>query len=257
MKDLVEQVVLIAKKAGDEILDVYQSDDFGESKKSDQSPLTKADKAANDAIVKGLSETSDLPIVSEENEIREINGKKFWLVDPLDGTKEFIKRNGEFTVNIALIDNGEPVLGVVHAPVLNVFYIGSEHGAFKIDNNKKTKINAKFKDKKIKVVASRSHLNEATNKFLEQINDYELISMGSSLKLCLVAEGKAAIYPRLAPTCLWDTAAADAVVRAAGGSVRDENGKTLSYRLTKDMLNPFFIVLAKNSNYLGIQNNAH
>lgn len=242
------QLIEIAKLAGNAIIDVYNSDDLGIESKGGEVPLlTKADKLANDIIITELKKISKLPIISEENNLRNIIDDTFWLVDPLDGTKEFVKRNGEFTVNIALIENEEPIMGVVYAPVLDVLYFGSKRGgAYKLSRGKKEQIKAEFKGKEIKVVTSRSHKDKKTTEYLEKLGKYDEVRMGSSLKLCLVAEGVAAVYPRLGPTCLWDTAAADAIVRAAGGSVRDIEYRPLVYTPSKSINNPFFIVRCNN-----------
>ena len=252
MKELLDNIVNIAKQAGDAIMTVYNSDDFNVELKNDDSPLTKADIAANDIIVAALEElTPDIPILSEESakapyETRK-EWTKFWLVDPLDGTKEFIKRNGEFTVNIALIKNGKPILGVVYAPALKHTYSGAEGlGAFKQEENnpaQEIKV-ADHRNQKLKVVASRSHAGPDLQAFLDKLEDYDVISMGSSLKLCLVAEGKAHLYPRLGPTMEWDTAAADAIVRASGGQVTQLDNTLLVYN-KQDLLNPYFMVAGK------------
>ena len=254
MKQLLNNIVNIAKQAGDAIMTVYNSDDFNVELKNDDSPLTKADIAANDIIVAALTKlTPDIPILSEESakapyETRK-HWTKFWLVDPLDGTKEFIKRNGEFTVNIALIENGKPILGVVYAPVLEHTYSGAEGlGAFKQEENnpaQEIKV-ADHRNQKLKVVASRSHAGPDLQAFLDSLDDYDVISMGSSLKLCLVAEGKAHLYPRLGPTMEWDTGAAHAVVNAAGGQVTDLDKEPLQYN-KENLLNPYFIV--KNGSF--------
>lgn len=244
--ELLDKVVIIAKKAGDKIMEVYESRDFDVATKSDESPLTKADLAANEIITSKLKEISDLDIVSEEGR-HETKSEKFWLVDPLDGTKEFIKHNDEFTVNIALVENGAPILGVVYAPAKNLLYFGAKNfGSFKIDADGKHEIQAIFSGDIPVVVASRSHRDERVNRLLEEIGPHKEISMGSSLKLCLVSEGKAQIYPRLAPTMLWDTAAADAVVRAAGGKVGTLQGDELVYKPSENLKNPFFVVTASN-----------
>jgi len=252
VKELLDNIVNIAKQAGDAIMTVYNSDDFNVELKNDDSPLTKADIAANDIIVAALEElTPDIPILSEESakapyETRK-EWTKFWLVDPLDGTKEFIKRNGEFTVNIALIKNGKPILGVVYAPALKHTYSGAEGlGAFKQEENnpaQEIKV-ADHRNQKLKVVASRSHAGPDLQAFLDKLEDYDVISMGSSLKLCLVAEGKAHLYPRLGPTMEWDTAAADAIVRASGGQVTQLDNTLLVYN-KQDLLNPYFMVAGK------------
>lgn len=248
---LLEQIIAISRGAGDIIMQVYESDDFDVQNKDDGdfvSPLTKADRLANQYIVAELGKISELPIVSEENDLREVEGD-FWLVDPLDGTKEFVKRNGEFTVNIALMHDNRPSLGVVYAPVLDVYYCGDAktQSAFKIVNGEKKGISADQKDGLPRVVVSRSHKDERTVQLLEAIGEHEEVEMGSSLKLCLVAEGVASLYPRLGLTSLWDTAAADAVVTAAGGKVTQLDGKALVYEPEKEILNPFFVVSGKRA----------
>jgi 3'(2'), 5'-bisphosphate nucleotidase len=252
---LLKGVKALARNAGDAIMQIYESGDFeAEVKKEGDfvSPLTKADKVSNGIIVSGLKELSEFPVISEEGSHDAGDGDTFWLVDPIDGTKEFIKRNGEFTVNIGLVKNHKPVLGVVYAPAKEVvYYATAEAGAFKQEEGKTPiKITAEHKGKVPTVVASRSHMNEETEAFLGKLGEHQTISMGSSLKLCLVAEGKASVYPRFTPTSLWDTAAAEAVVRAAGGTVTDFRGKPLPYDPKREILNPFFIVTAKGANYL-------
>lgn len=246
------EILEIARQAGKEIMVVYSGVDMGTTRKADDSPLTLADLASHQTIVTGLSKlTPDIPILSEEaaniayDERRE--WRYFWLVDPLDGTKEFIKRNGEFTVNIALIENGVPILGVVYAPVLDVCYYGAlGAGAQKVLGNSAAQaitVKSLATDEAIKVVASRSHSDARTQALLDKLGNYECISMGSSLKLCLVAEGEAHFYPRLGPTMEWDTAAAHAVVSAAGGVVQDRGGVDLEYN-KPDLHNPEFFVHA-------------
>ena len=263
---LMRQVKEIAKQAGTAIMDIYQSKDvIGHSSKADGSPLTLADMAAHRIIVGGLGKlTPRYPILSEEDAnipySERARWTRFWLVDPLDGTKEFIKRNGEFTVNIALIENGEPVLGVVYAPVLNVCYYGAgKAGAYmQCGDAAEQSIMAKFhsKGEPIKVVASRSHSDERTEALLKKLGDHQCVSMGSSLKLCLVAEGAAHFYPRLGPTMEWDTAAAHAVVNAAGGTVCSMSGEKLVYNKA-DLHNPEFLVLSNEDEaifgFLGIR----
>jgi len=254
MKQLLTNIIDISKQAGDAIMTVYNSDDFNVQLKSDDSPLTKADIAANDIIVAALTKlTPDIPILSEESakapyETRK-HWTKFWLVDPLDGTKEFVKRNGEFTVNIALIENGNPILGVVYAPVLDTTYSAANGiGAFKQEANKPAQEikTADYRNQKLKVVASRSHAGPDLQAFLDKLGDYDVISMGSSLKLCLVAEGAAHLYPRLGPTMEWDTAAAHAVVNAAGGQVENLEKEPLQYN-KENLLNPYFMVVAEEA----------
>ncbi|MGC2047892.1 MAG: 3'(2'),5'-bisphosphate nucleotidase CysQ [Gallionella sp.] len=250
-KELFPQVVLLARDAGKAIMAVYRSGDAGVSSKADESPLTLADLASHRIIVAGLKKlTPDLPVLSEEAADIPYAERKswtsYWLVDPLDGTKEFIKRNGEFTVNIALIDNGIPVMGVVYAPVLDVCYYAT-HGAGAFVQRGKTaarpiKVMLHQAGQTIKVVASRSHSDARTAALLDMLGAHESISMGSSLKFCLVAAGEAHFYPRLGPTMEWDTAAAHAVVNEAGGAVCDAAGQELRYNKA-DLHNPEFFVL--------------
>ncbi len=249
---LLEHMIRIARRAGDAIMEVYTSDDFGVETKHDgdfDSPLTQADKAAHDVIVGELAKLNGYDIVSEEGDNRKVKTELYWLVDPLDGTKEFVKRNGEFTVNIALMKANRPLLGVVYAPVLDVYYCGNvEHRkAFKIEKGERKDIFAEYTDDTPKVVVSRSHKDDQTQKLLNAIGRYNEVAMGSSLKLCLVAEGAASLYPRLGPTSLWDTAAADAVVTSAGGAVKNLDGSLLSYDPTTQILNPFFVVEPANN----------
>lgn len=245
---LLAEMTRIARLAGEAIMDVYESDDFDVEVKSDNSPLTRADKAAHDVIARELSKMSEYDIVSEEGDNRSPQTEAFWLVDPLDGTKEFVKRNGEFTVNIALVKAGKPALGVVYAPVTDIYYCGDVAAgqAYKIAGDEKTAIAAQSSGEVPKIVVSRSHKDERTQALLDFIGEHEEVPMGSSLKLCLVAEGAAELYPRLGPTSLWDTAAADAVVTAAGGTVHNEQGDPLEYAPGVNIKNPYFIVATKN-----------
>ncbi len=257
MSDLLHSMMAISREAGAAILDIYGEDDFGIELKDDDSPLTRADLAAHQIIVSGLEKLApDIPILSEESESIDYDTRRQWnryfLVDPLDGTKEFINRNGEFTVNIALIDDGVPVLGVVFVPVKDVLYAGNQLDdpcAFLIVDGRTTVINSRAIDKNqaLALVASRRHGGEATSSFIANLTphfpDIETTNMGSSLKLCLVASGEADIYPRLAPTSEWDTASAQAVVEAAGGVVLDLSLKPLRYNTKADILNPHFLVL--------------
>lgn len=249
---LMDAVVRIAEQAGAAILEVYNRDDFDVEKKGDDSPLTAADLAAHRIIVAGLEALPEkLPVHSEESEgitydMRK-NWSRYWLVDPLDGTKEFIKRNGEFTVNIALMAGGVPVAGVVHVPVTRVTYVGGQGlGAFKIIDGQRSPIAVRPLGDAVVMVASRSHgsdkLGAVEAAIREHVGSVDRTSMGSSLKLCLVAEGAADFYPRLAPTSEWDTAAADAVVRAAGGHVVRTDFQPLAYN-KPDILNPHFLVM--------------
>jgi 3'(2'), 5'-bisphosphate nucleotidase len=248
---LLPQVVALAREAGDAIMAVYRTGEAGTTSKADESPLTLADLASHRTIVAGLKKlTPNLPILSEEAADITYAERKtwtsYWLVDPLDGTKEFIKRNGEFTVNIALIENGIPVMGVVYAPVLDICYYATHGaGAFVQRGNSAAcpiKVMLHHAGQTIKVVASRSHSDARTTALLEKLGAYESVSMGSSLKFCLVAEGEAHFYPRLGPTMEWDTAAAHAVVNEAGGLVCDAAGQELRYN-KEDLHNPEFFVL--------------
>lgn len=247
---LLESCIDVVHQAGTAVMEIYNSGDFEVEIKSDNSPLTKADKAANEIIEAGLKKIADYPIMSEEGN-HQISSKIFWCVDPIDGTKEFIAKNGEFTINIGLVENGEPVLGVVYAPAKNVIYYGARgQGAFKrVGASETEEIGAKFSGKIPVVAVSRSHINEQTEKFLEEIGKHQLLKTGSSIKFCLVADGTAAIYPRLGPSHLWDTAAADAVLRAAAGKIIGSNGQPLIYN-PKNLINPSFIACAANFTYL-------
>jgi len=244
----IEDIKQIALDAGEAIMTIYTKD-FTIEYKDDKSPLTEADLKSNEIICKRLLELfPNTPIMSEENkqveyEIRK-NWEYYWCVDPIDGTKEFIKKNDEFTVNIALIYKNTPVLGVVYAPAIDEMYSAKkDEGAFK--NGKKLPLQTNQNPKeKLSVVASKSHLSKETQAFIDALDtkEVEQISKGSSLKLCMVAEGVADIYPRLAPTMEWDTAAADAVVREAGKqSIQFETKKAMVYN-KEDLLNPWFII---------------
>ena len=267
---LILTTILASKRAGEAILDVYESD-FAVEQKDDKSPLTLADKKSNEIIENALEQTvtvnnSTVPILSEEGkEISYEERKKweyFWLIDPLDGTKEFIKRNGEFTVNIALIHKHKPVLGIIYIPVKDVFYFAAVNiGTYKLENgeiltddlsiedliDKSQKLPLNSNDKSsLTVIGSRSHTSEEFSEFVERLNErhrnVEFISSGSSLKLCLVAEGKADVYPRFGPTMEWDTAAGQAIVEQAKGTVMDtQTNEPLNYN-KNNLLNPFFIV---------------
>jgi len=254
---LVPALIDLAGRAGDAILDVYNGaeSDFGVEQKDDKSPLTQADMAAHNLIVDGLRElTPDVPILSEESgEIpyeERRRWTRYWLVDPLDGTREFLKRNGEFTVNIALIDDGVPVMGVVFAPVLDTFYYGVKgEGAWKQlrDGEAEAIQVVPLGDGPIRVAGSRSHANERLVAYLDNLGDHDLRPMGSSLKSCLVAEGAADLYPRTGPTSEWDTGAAQAVVEAAGGRVTDTEMNALRYNQKESLLNPDFLVFGDDS----------
>lgn len=244
---LLEPVIEIAKQAGRKIMEIYEGD-FSVEHKDDATPLTEADTAAHNIIDSGLGAlTPDLPILSEESAaipfaVRQ-GWQRYWLVDPLDGTREFVKRNGEFTVNIALIDDQQPVLGVVYAPVLGVYYYACRgQGAYKRDAmNEPQRIHSRhWQGGRAVIAGSRSHRGTSLESFLANLGDYEMIPMGSALKSCLVAEGKADVYPRLGPTSEWDTAAAQCVVEEAGGRITDTAMQTLRYNTKDSLLNPYF-----------------
>jgi 3'(2'), 5'-bisphosphate nucleotidase len=267
---LILTAILAAKRAGEAILDVYDSD-FEVEQKDDKSPLTLADKRSNEIITDVLEQTitvnnSTVPILSEEGKEIPYDERKeweyFWLVDPLDGTKEFVKRNGEFTVNIALIHKHKPVLGIIYIPVKDVFYFAAiNFGTYKLENSeiltgdlsikelidKSEKLPLNNNNKtSLTVIGSRSHTSEEFSEFVRRLNEkhgnVEFISSGSSLKLCLVAEGKADVYPRFGPTMEWDTAAGQAIAEQAKCTVMDtQTNEPLSYN-KNNLLNPFFIV---------------
>ena len=259
-KELLSQVVSISREAGEAILEVYnRAAGFEIDAKADDSPVTEADLAAHAILHPALAKLlPGVPVLSEESTLPPFSERgqwsTYWIIDPLDGTKEFIKRNGEFTVNVALIENGEPVLGVVYVPVLDITYSGIKgQGAWKITDGVESTIKVRTLAEQqasgnpIEVVASRSHGAEAVdamlNKLTNALGPVETKNMGSSLKLCLVAEGQADLYPRLALTSEWDTAAAQAVVEAAGGKVMDIDFNILRYNTKEDILNPFFYVV--------------
>ena len=260
LKSLIEPIVALAEDAGRAILEVY-STDFDVQAKDDDSPLTQADLAAHRRISAGLkSLTPDIPIISEESGLPEYaerrQWRRYWIVDPLDGTREFVNRNGEFTVNIALIDDQRPVLGVVHVPVRDTTYVGCEgvgaerreHGGAAVSIHVSGQSAARAR-----IVGSRSHRGASLDRFLERVGDYDMVPMGSSLKFCVVAEGAADIYPRLGPTSEWDTAAAQAVVEQAGGKVVTLDGKPMKYNAKADILNPHFMVIGSaDRNWLAL-----
>ncbi len=246
---LLDDIITLAGTAGDRILDIYESD-FAVTHKDDASPLTQADLAAHRAIVAGLAQlTPDIPVLSEEGAdtpfATRSRWSQYWLVDPLDGTKEFIKRNGEFTVNIALIDDHEPVLGVVYAPALNVTYAGARGlGALRILGTTREVTRTRACADVPAFVVSRSHQDAALAALLAKLPAHEAVSKGSSLKFCLVATGEADLYPRTGPTSEWDTAAGQCVVECAGGQVlRLPDLAPLRYNQKESLLNPGFVVI--------------
>lgn len=246
---LLEPLCRIAREAGDAIMEVYASD-FAVSKKTDTTPVTKADLAANRIISDALSQlTPDIPQISEENELADYEERRlwqrYWLVDPLDGTREFVNRNDEFTVNIALIEQGRPRLGVVRIPASGVVYFaGVGAGAWRQKGNETAQaIHVSTEPSMpVRVVGSRSHRGDSLDSWLERQSPAHFIGIGSSLKFCLIAEGSADVYPRLGPTSEWDTGAAQAVVEAAGGQVVTLDGLPLRYNTKADILNPHFLV---------------
>jgi 3'(2'), 5'-bisphosphate nucleotidase len=254
----VKDIENIAKKAGEEIMKIYKKD-FQIEYKDDKSPLTEADTKSNEIICEALASLyPEIPMLSEENKKVAFEDRKnwqyYWCIDPIDGTKEFIKKNDEFTVNIALIDKDTPILGVVYAPAIDKMYSAKkDEGAFLNGQRLPLKVNSNKKDK-LYVVASKSHLSDETQAFIDNLDtkEVEQVSKGSSLKLCMVAEGSADVYPRIAPTMEWDTAAADAIVRESGKMTYQYNLQFNIDNLTAEkpmvynkvnLLNPYFVVV--------------
>jgi 3'(2'), 5'-bisphosphate nucleotidase len=251
IQSLLDLAIKAAQSASKEILEVYNSNDFQTEAKGDNSPLTLADRKAHQAII-SILQSSNLPILSEEGKTISYEERKswstFWMVDPLDGTKEFIKRNGEFTVNIALIEKQTPILGVVTVPVTGEeFYAAKGFGAFLKIGDKTIQLTKRspidLKQSGLKVVASRSHMNEETQTFIDQLKYPQLVSSGSSLKFMLLASGKADVYPRFAPTMEWDTAAAHAIINEIGLKVLQQNSSTELLYNKPDLLNPYFLCI--------------
>jgi 3'(2'), 5'-bisphosphate nucleotidase len=250
LENNLQTAIQAAEEASKVILDVYNSGDFQAEAKGDNSPLTLADRKAH-AVIAVILEATNLPILSEEGKSIPFSERRhweyFWMVDPLDGTKEFIKRNGEFTVNVALIHSGVPILGVVSVPVTGeVFYASQGRGAF-VKRNGVTESLPKrrswdLSEKGLRVVASRSHMNDETQQFIQQLTEPSLVSKGSSLKFMLLAEGKADVYPRYAPTMEWDTAAAHAVVNETGLKIYQHGTTTELVYNKENLLNPYFLV---------------
>jgi 3'(2'), 5'-bisphosphate nucleotidase len=251
---LIDSVLRIAAAAGEAIMRVYGGA-FDVEHKDDDSPLTQADRDSHAIITDGLASLDvSLPVLSEESPAEDVAGRRawshYWLVDPLDGTKEFVKRNGEFTVNIALIAAGRPILGVVDAPALGIGYAGAAAlGAWRYDGTGQAhEIHTTTSGEgPARVLGSRSHPSPALATFLERIGPHEIIPMGSSLKICLVAEGRADVYPRFGPTSEWDTAAAQAVLECAGGCMIDVAGRMLRYNTKDSLLNPHFLAIGDTS----------
>lgn len=245
---LLPEVVSVARSAGEQVMAINRDGIVDSFSKKDGSPVTEADLVSQEIIVKGLEKiVPRLPIISEESASVPFDERRYWtrywLVDPLDGTREFVKRTGEFTINIALIEDSFPVLGVVYAPVIGkIYYAAKGMGAFCESGGKVEKLAVAQRCGEVtRVVASRSHRGERLGAYLEKLGDFEEVSMGSSLKFCLVAEGSADLYPRLGPTMEWDTAAAQCVVEEAGGKVADLSGNRLRYNKA-DLHNPDFVV---------------
>ncbi len=261
-KELVQNVITVVQQASSAILSVYNDNAFAVEVKADASPLTAADIAAHKILLAHLPDLLALPVLSEESAPPSFKERQswesYWLIDPLDGTKEFVERNGEFTVNVALIHEHYPVLGVVMAPVTGEIYWGAQGlGAYKYSQSAETALMVHqwiqpFADNTIRIAASRRHGNEALETLIANIKQsaraVELRSMGSSLKFCRLAEGQVDIYPRYAPTSEWDTAAAQAVVEAAGGMVVDLDLQRLAYNTKSSLLNPHFYALAGDLN---------
>ena len=252
LEALIAPVIALAESAGKSILEIYEAG-FSITDKEDNTPLTDADLAAHNTITEGLEKlTPNIPVLSEEStsipfEERQ-QWSRYWLIDPLDGTREFIKRNGEFTVNIALIENHEPILGVIQVPVNGIlYYAWREGGAWKrLPEQAVEQIHVRTPSEEQLVVAgSRSHQSEIITDFLDKIGTHRIFPMGSSLKSCLVAEGQADLYPLLGPTSEWDTAAAQCVVEEAGGQLTDTAMQPLRYNTKDSLLNPHFFVFGK------------
>ena len=249
--ELISGVILLAESASHQILEIYNSE-FTIAHKDDRSPLTAADMASHDAICAGLKElTPAIPVLSEESANIPFATRKnwdyFWLVDPLDGTREFIKRNGEFTINIALIEKHSPILGVIHVPVTGRTYFADKgHGAFKkTSNDSSQQINTRRTDAaRIALAGSRSHGSDRQQALIDKLGEIEVHAIGSALKFCLVAEGIVDIYPRFGPTSEWDTAAAQCIVEEAGGMVTDMEFNPLRYNTGESVLNPDFLAIA-------------
>lgn len=248
LEDLLKLAIRAAGVAGEAVMEIYKSDEYFVERKSDNSPLTKADAASHNEIKRLLGSTG-LPILSEEGKEIPYGERKnwihFWLVDPLDGTKEFISRNGEFAINIALIAEGRPVLGVICVPVSGEIFHATGAGAFKTSGGVTTRLTRRdsvdFSRRGLRVIASRSHNNKETSEFIESLNEPELVSVGSSLKFILLAENRADIYPRLAPTMEWDTAAGQVLVEQTGGQVLIDRQRTpLTYN-KESLVNPHFL----------------
>ena len=255
-EEIIESVKEIACVAGDAIMDIYASN-FDFKLKDDDSPLTEADRISNRIIIESLKSIApQLPILTEESSNHTFKERSswetYWLVDPLDGTKEFIKKNGEFTVNIALIHKNTPIFGMIRVPALSQTYWGAHgFGSMKeVDQKEIEKIKvSNFNSKKIRVISSRSHKNKILSSYLNKLGYVEEVFIGSSLKFCLLAEGKADFYPRLGPTSEWDTAAGEAILKFSGGFVTSDEGERMIYNSSESLLNPYFLA-SSNENLI-------
>jgi 3'(2'), 5'-bisphosphate nucleotidase len=252
LPSLAEALMPIVERAGAAIMRVYNDADFAVQRKEDDSPLTMADLESQRAILQGLSAlTPDIPVLSEESAQAPWSERQawreLWVVDPLDGTREFVKRNGEFTINIALVQDHEPTLGLVAAPALGLLYWGAAgHGAFSEHRGAgRLPIHASVPHDPLRVVGSRSHAGAATNDYLATLGPHVLRGIGSSLKFCLVAEGNADLYPRFGPTSEWDTAAGQAILEAAGGHVTRPDGHRLRYNCRGSLINGDFLAFGR------------
>lgn len=253
LEKFIKEIIVSSREAGAAIMEIYNQEDLGVQSKSDESPLTKADLAANEILCNKLRKIApEIPIISEENDqmsyMDRAGWEYCWIVDPLDGTKEFIKRNGEFTTNVALVRGDAAIAGVIYAPALDEMYWGIyDNGAYSEINGEVTQMQVSTynkSDKGLKLVCSRSHLNEATQAIVDQYNEPELVASGSSLKFMKIAKGDAHIYPRMAPTMEWDTCAAQAILEEAGGSVLQADSLEPVVYNKEKLLNPSFIAAA-------------
>ncbi len=247
--ELVGGVITLARQAAEDILTVYHSD-FAVQSKDDRSPLTAADMAAHHRISAGLRQLApDIPVLSEESDAADIADRRqwqrLWLVDPLDGTREFIKRNGEFTINIALIEQGETVFGLIQQPVTGLLWHAARGaGAFRREGDTQTRLTTQhYHGQPVRVAASRSHRDPQTQALLAALPECDVVGCGSSLKFCRIAEGEMDLYPRFGPTSEWDTAAGQAILEAAGGVVWDRQGRAFRYNQRAHLLNGDFVAL--------------
>ncbi|MEZ5500329.1 MAG: 3'(2'),5'-bisphosphate nucleotidase CysQ [Steroidobacteraceae bacterium] len=251
---MIEQIVELVDRAGAAIMEVYASGDLRVAEKADSSPLTEADLRSHRLITAGLERLEPrYPVLSEESAAvpyaERRRWQRYWLVDPLDGTRDFLSRNGEFTVNVALVENHRAILGVVGVPAQGLIYHGElGHGAFRRERMQPARpiVVSRCADP-VRIVGSRSHRGSSLDAFLARVPAHELLAVGSALKFCLVAEGRADVYPRLGPTCEWDTAAAQAVLESAGGKVVTLDGADLGYNSKEELLNPHFVAFGDSA----------